>query len=145
MDRLKQEELKQLQDAQHWDLRREFSKINYHIHTKAIETHIIPRHNLPLKNQGIVYASEADLLNKVVFDMTASDWRLQNPEKKGNIRDHANPIQLTILANLESHNAELIRQGLSQEDRFDLLDAINTRQLEILYDEQVKALAKKKK
>ena len=145
LDRLKHEELKQLQDAQHWDLRREFSKINYHIHTKAIETHIIPRHNLPLKNQGIVYASEADLLNKVVFDMTASDWRLQNPEKKGNIRDHANPIQLTILANLESHNAELIRQGLSQEDRFDLLDAINTRQLEILYDEQVKALAKKKK
>ena len=145
LDRLKQEELQQLKESQQWDLRREFSKINYHIHSKAIETHIIPKHNLPVKSQGIVYASEADLLNKVVFDMTASEWRAQNPEKKGNIRDQATNIQLTVLANLESHNAELIRQGMNQKDRFDLLDTICTEQLAILYNKQLKTLSKKKK
>ena len=145
LDRLKQEELQQLKESQQWDLRREFSKINYHIHSKAIETHIIPKHNLPVKSQAIVYASEADLLNKVVFDMTASEWRAQNPEKKGNIRDQSTNIQLTDLANLESHNAELIRQGMNQKDRFDLLDTICTEQLAILYDKQLKTLSKKKK
>jgi KilA-N domain len=145
LDRLKQEELLALKESQQWDMRREFSKINYHIHTKAIETHIIPRHNLPAKNQGIVYASEADLLNKVVFDMTSAEWKAQNPDKKGNIRDAASNIQLTILANLESHNAELIRQGLSQEDRIEALEKINAEQLEVLYEKQLKEVFKKKK
>lgn len=145
MDRLKQEELQRLKESEHWDLRREFSKINYHIHTKAIETHIIPKHNLPVKSQGIIYASEADLLNKVVFDMTAGEWKEQNPDKKGNIRDHASNIQLTVLANLESHNAELIRQGLSQEERLEALEKINAEQLQILYTQQLKEVFKKKK
>jgi KilA-N domain len=145
LDRLKQEELLALKESQQWDMRREFSKINYHIHTKAIETHIIPRHNLPAKNQGIVYASEADLLNKVIFDMTSAEWKAQNPDKKGNIRDAASNIQLTILANLESHNAELIRQGLSQEDRIEALEKINAEQLEVLYEKQLKEVFKKKK
>ncbi len=145
LDRLKQEELLALKESQQWDMRREFSKINYHIHTKAIETHIIPRHNLPAKNQGIVYASEADLLNKVIFDMTSAEWKAQNPDKKGNIRDAASNIQLTILANLESHNAELIRQGLSQEDRIEALEKISAEQLEVLYEKQLKEVFKKKK
>lgn len=145
LDRLKQEELMQLKESEHWDLRREFSKINYHIHTKAIQNYIIPKHNLPVKNQGILYASEADLLNKVVFDKTASEWKAQNPEQKGNIRDHASNIQLTILANLESHNAELIRQGLSQEDRLEILEKINTEQLEVLYEKRLSEVFKKKK
>ena len=145
LDRLKQEELKQLKESEQWDMRREFSKINYHIHTKAIEMHIIPKHNLPTKNQGIIYASEADLLNKVIFDMTAAEWKAQNHEKKGNIRDNASNIQLTILANLESHNAELIRHGLSQEERIDVLEKINAEQLAILYEKQLKELFKKKK
>ena len=145
LDKLSKEAEKQLKESQQWDMRREFSKINYHIHTKAIETHIIPRHNLPAKNQGIVYASEADLLNKVIFDMTSAEWKAQNPDKKGNIRDAASNIQLTILANLESHNAELIRQGLSQEDRIEALEKINAEQLEVLYEKQLKEVFKKKK
>lgn len=145
LDRLKQEELKQLKENQEWDIRREFSKINYHIHSKAIETHIVPKHNLPTKNQGIIYASEADLLNKVLFDMTASEWKDQNPDAKGNIRDNASNIQLTILANLESHNAELIRQGMNQEERFDILDKISQEQLGILYQKEQKEMFKKKK
>lgn len=81
LDRLKTEEIRQLKEGERWDLRREFSKINYHIHAKAIQTHIIPNHNLPAKNQGIIYASEADLLNKILFDMTASDWKFKTPIK----------------------------------------------------------------
>ena len=77
--------LKQLKESSQWDMRREFSKINYHIHTKAIETHIIPKHNLPVKNQGIIYASEADLLNVALFGLTASQWRKANPKAKGNV------------------------------------------------------------
>jgi hypothetical protein len=145
LDRLKMEEIQKLKEGERWDLRREFSKINYHIHTKAIETHIIPKHNLPAKSQGIIYASEADLLNKVVFDMTASEWRDQNPDKKGNIRDNASDIQLTILANIESHNSELIKQGMSQEERFEILEKICSEQLEILYAEQQKEMFKKLK
>ena len=136
LDRLKQEEVQRIKEGERWDLRREFSKINYHIHTKAIETHIIPRHNLPAKNQGIIYASEADLLNKVVFDITAAEWKAQNPDKKGNLRDHASDIQLTVLANLESYNAELIRQRLSQEERLEQLEKISAEQLEVLYQKQ---------
>lgn len=142
LDRLKQEEVKRLKQGEKWDLRREFSKINYHIHTKAIETHIIPRHNLPTKNQGILYASEADLLNKVIFDMTASEWKIQNPEAKGNIRDTATDVQLTVLANLESHNSELIKQGLDQAERFEILEKIASEQLTILYERQQQAVFK---
>jgi hypothetical protein len=145
LDRLKQAELTLLKENQAWDLRREFSKINYHIHTKAIQTHIIPKHNLPLKSQGIVYASEADLLNKVIFDMTAAEWRVQNPDKKGNIRDSASDIQLTILANLESHNAELMRQGMNQADRLEALEKINTEQLSVLYEKRLNEVFKNKK
>ena len=145
LDRLKQAELMLLKKNQAWDLRREFSKINYHIHTKAIQTHIIPKHNLPLKSQGIVYASEADMLNKVIFDMTAAEWRVQNPDKKGNIRDSASDIQLTILANLESHNAELMRQGLSQADRLEALEKVNTEQLSVLYEKRLNEVFKNKK
>ena len=145
LDRLKQEEVKQLKESQNWDMRREFSKINYHIHSKAIQTHLLPKHNLPAKNQGIVFASEADLLNKVIFDITAAEWKLQNPEAKGNIRDGASNIQLAVLANLESHNAELIRQGLSQEERLDILEKISHEQLETLYQKEQKELFKRKK
>jgi KilA-N domain len=145
LDRLKQEEVQRIKEGERWDLRREFSKINYHIHTKAIETHIIPRHNLPVKNQGIIYASEADLLNKVVFDITAAEWKAQNPDKKGNLRDHASDIQLTVLANLESYNAELIRQGLSQEERLEQLEKISVEQLEVLYQKQQNELFRRLK
>lgn len=145
LDRLKQEEVQRIKEGERWDLRREFSKINYHIHTKAIETHILPRHNLPAKNQGIIYASEADLLNKVVFDITASEWKAQNPDKKGNLRYHASDIQLTVLANLESYNAELIRQGLSQEERLEQLEKISAEQLDVLYQKQQNELFRRLK
>jgi KilA-N domain len=143
LDRLKSEESKKIGLA--WDVRRELSKINYYIQTDAIQKNIIPNFNLPLKNQGIIYASEADLLNKVVFDMTAAEWRNQNTEKSGNIRDHASDIQLTILSNLESHNAELIKQGLSQEERIETLERIAQEQLEVLFEKQQREVFKRLK
>jgi hypothetical protein len=131
-----------LNGNQTWNAIREASKRNYLLHATAIQKHILPKHNLPARNQGIVYASEADLLNKVIFDMTAADWRLQNPEAKGNLRDTASDVQLTVLANLESHNSELIKQGLDQAERFEILEKIAAEQLSILYERQQQAVFK---
>ncbi|NJN34066.1 MAG: KilA-N domain-containing protein [Saprospiraceae bacterium] len=139
------EEFDKFKTSQNWDLRRELSKVNYYLQTDAIQKHILPKFNLPLKSQGVVYASEADLLNKVVFDMTASEWRDQMPEKKGNLRDEASDIQLTILSNLESHNAELIKQGLPQDERFDILEKIYLEQLTVLMAKQQKEMFKRLK
>ncbi len=141
LDRLKTEENSRLGTA--WDVRRELSKINYHLHTNAIQQHIVPKYALPEKQHGILYASEADLLNKVIFDMTSAEWKAQNPDKKGNMRDNASDIQLTVLANLESHNAELIKKGIPQEERFTILEKICFEQLEILVQKQQQEVFKK--
>ena len=143
LDRLKTEESQRLGQA--WDVRRELSKINYHIQTDAIQKHITSHYALPAKHHGIFYASEADLLNKVLFDMTAAEWRLQNPEAQGNIRDTASDMQLVVLANLESHNAELIKHSLSQEDRLGILEKICLDQFEVLMKQQQNELFKKLK
>ena len=143
LDRLKTEESQRLGQA--WDVRRELSKINYHIQTDAIQKHIAPQYALPAKHQSIIYASEADLLNKVLFDMTAAEWRLQNPDAEGNIRDAASDMQLVVLANLESHNAELIKQGISQAERFDVLEKICLEQIDVLMKRQQTELFKKLK
>lgn len=143
LDRLKTEENQRLGLA--WDVRRELSKVNYHLHTHAIQQHILPKYALPAKLQGILYASEADLLNKIIFDMTATEWREQNPTKSGSLRDVASDIQLTVLTNLESHNAELIKQGLPQDERFEILERICSEQTEILIQKQQKEMFKQLK
>jgi hypothetical protein len=98
--RLKENE----QAALDWTAKRELAKINYRIHTDAIkENLIIPM--LTQKQISFVYANEADLLNVALFGKTAAEWREQNEDKKGNIRDYASIEQLLVLANLESHNA----------------------------------------
>ena len=134
LDRLKTEESLKLGQA--WDVRRELSKVNYYIQTDAIQKHIAPQYALPTKHQFMIYASEADLLNKVVFDITASEWRIQNPEAKGNIRDAASDMQLVVLTNLESHNSELIKKGIPQGERFEILEKICLEQLEVLLKRQ---------
>ena len=99
-----------------WNLTRSLSKINYRIHTDAIAEKIIPQ-ALTKQQAGLVYASEADVLNVALFGMTAKQWRDQNNTKQGNMRDHASVEQLIILSNLESINAELIRQSIPQSER----------------------------
>ena len=114
-----------------WNLNRELTKINYHIHTDAIKEHLIPE-NISAKARSFIYADEADVLNVALFGMTAKMWREQNPESKGNIRDHASLHQLIVLVNLESMNAELIKSGLSQAERAIRLNQMAINQLQVL-------------
>ena len=129
--RLKEEENKRL--ALGWDAKRTLTKINYKIHTDAIKTHIVPT-LITKKQLDIVYASEADVLNMALFSITAKQWRDKNLNKKGNIRDYADVRQLVCLANLESLNAEFIRQGLSQSKRLQKLNQIAIVQMRSLVE-----------
>jgi len=112
--RLKEDESNRI--SLEWNLQRTLSKINYRIHTDAIKEEIIPK-KLTKSQIAITYASEADLLNVALFGMTAGEWRVKNPDKSGNMRDHATLEQLVVLSNMESINALLIRQGLPQGER----------------------------
>lgn len=105
-----------------WNLNRTLAKINYRIHTDAIKDMLIPPDVTPYR-QSMTYASEADVLNVALFGITAKEWRQANPEAKGNIRDEASLQQLIVLANMESINAELIRQGVPQAERLLRLNA----------------------
>ena len=118
--RLKSDENSRL--ALGWNLNRTLAKINYRIHTDAIKDMLIPPDVTP-QRQRITYASEADVLNVALFGMTAKEWRQANPDAQGNIRDEASLQQLIVLANMESINAELIRQGVSQGERLLRLNA----------------------
>ena len=114
-----------------WNLNRELTKINYHIHTNAIKVHLIPE-NISAKASSFIYASEADVLNVALFGMTAKMWREQNPELDGNIRDYATMQQLIVLVNLESMNSELIKLGLPREERAVRLNRMAIQQLNTL-------------
>ena len=116
----------------HWDIRRMLTKVNYHIHSDAVRQNLVPLINWHTKNEGIYFASEADVLNMAVFGMTAGEWRLSNPEAQGNLRDNATHEQLIILANLEAINAELIRDGRRQDERIIKLNEIAVYQMQIL-------------
>jgi hypothetical protein len=125
--RLKEEEQKQLG----WSTKRLLTKINYRIHTDAIKENLIPDY---LTSQQItsIYASEADVLNMALFGKTAKQWRDENPDKEGNIRDYANVTQLVCLANLENLNALFINEHISQAERLQKLNQIAIQQMKIL-------------
>jgi KilA-N domain len=120
------------QVALQWDVRRLISKTNYHIHTDAVRNNLIPLMNKNTRKEGFYYASEADVLNLAVFGVTAAQWKIASPQLNGNLRDHASHEQLIIIANLEAINAELIRDGLGQEERAIKLNEIAIYQMEIL-------------
>jgi len=124
--RLKYEESSRL--SLKWNLNREVSKLNYKVQTDAIKDSLIPA-SLTSKQIRCTYASEADLLNTVLFGKTAKEWRLDNPEAEGNIRDHATLHQLLVLSNMESYNAVLIKQNKSQEERMNLLHELAVQQM----------------
>ncbi len=117
-----------------WDVKRLLSKNNYYIHTDAIKNVIIPKFNIDQMKQGLVYATEADILNMALFGCTAKQWQEANPElaKKMNIRDTASINQLMILTNLESLNAEMIKQNIPRTDRLAALHRVAEEQLVIL-------------
>lgn len=136
--RLKQNEFKS--NKIEWETSRILSKVNYRIHTDAIKMNLIPQ-NLSKSKHAFVYASEADLLNLALFGITAKTWRDQNQSSEGNIRDKATLEQLIVLTNLESLNAELIKENISPEERLIKLNKIAIEQLNILLkSESVKKL-----
>ena len=130
--RLKDEENDRLKLE--WDAKRFLSKNNYLIHTDAIKNYVLPRSNHSKSTEWPVYADEADLLNVALFGCTAKEWRDANPvlAAKQNIRDFASIAQLTVLSNLETHNAEMIKQGIDKAERFDRLKQIAEYQLRVL-------------
>ena len=130
-ERLKTEEQKLLG----WSVKRELTKLNYRIHTDAIKENLIPA-ELTAKQTAIVYASEADVLNMALFGMTAKEWSAANPDLKGNMRDYADIAQLICLANLESLNAVLIEEKLSQPQRLERLNQVAIKQMRILTEEK---------
>ncbi|MDO4772874.1 MAG: KilA-N domain-containing protein [Bacillota bacterium] len=98
-----------------WNLHREISKINYRIHTDAIKAYLLA--DLTSEQLSYAYASEADMLNVALFNKRAKQWREENPDLKGNIRDYASLNELLVLANMESYNAILIEKGVGQKER----------------------------
>jgi len=131
--RLKQDELgRQNLD---WDLKRLLSKVNYRIHTDSIKDSIIPQLQTPKEKEWLIYAEEADLLNIAVFGMTAKQWKEANAEmvlQGFNIRDVADLHQLTVLSNLESYNAILIKQGIPKQQRLIELHKTAVSQMQTL-------------
>jgi hypothetical protein len=128
--------LQNIESNQHnleWNVRRTLSKTNYQLHTDAIKEHVVPVSKKWRKE--LEYAEEADLLNTAIFGCTAKEWQKANPERhkaKENLRDSASINELVVLSNAESLNAEMIRDGLAKEKRFNKLQQIAKRQLEAL-------------
>lgn len=117
-----------------WDVKRLLSKTNYTLHTDAIKS-MIPKYGLSKLKQKLIYATEADMLNLIVFGCTAEDWREANQTlaRKGlNIRDTASINQLVVLSNIESMNSELIKQGVVRNERMVCLHRIAKEQLSVL-------------
>jgi hypothetical protein len=135
--RLKVEEQKQLA----WSAKRELSKINYRIHTDAIKANLIPT-EVTREQAAMKYADEADVLNIAMFGMTARQWREQNPDKKGNIRDYASINELICLSNMENLNAVFINDGMAQSERLIKLNQIAIQQMKILEDTSGRNLLK---
>ena len=127
--RLKADENNRL--SLNWNLMREIAKLNYQIHADAIKDNLIPP-ELTLEQISYKYANEADLLNVVLFGKTAKQWRNENPDKEGNIRDDADLKQLLVLANMESYNAILISQEKSMSERIVLLREVAVKQMKTL-------------
>jgi hypothetical protein len=127
--RLKEDENNRLKLE--WNLQRTLAKVNYHIHTDAIKENLIPK-EITKQQTSFVYANEADLLNVALFGITAKEWRESNPEQRGIIRDYATLEQLVVLSNMESINALLIRQRLTQEERLIELNKVAIAQMKSL-------------
>jgi hypothetical protein len=127
--RLKNEESNRLKLE--WNFQRTLAKVNYRIHTDAIKENLIPE-ELTKAQIMFIYASEADLLNMALFGKTAAQWRSENPDAEGNIRDMATIEQLVVLSNLESINALLIQQEILASERLMQLNRVAITQMKSL-------------
>ena len=142
-------EYQRLKDAENdrlkleWSAKRFLSKNNYLIHTDAVKNYVLPQSNYTKNTEWLAYADEADLLNVALFGCTAKAGREANPTlaKNSNIRDYASIAELTVLSNLETHNAELIKSRMEKKERFEALRQIAQYQLRVLAEaEKIKEL-----
>jgi hypothetical protein len=124
-----------------WNAKRELAKVNYHIHTDAIKQNLIPK-QLSKKQTSIIYANEADVLNVALFGKTAAQWKEENFELKGNMRDYATINELICLSNLESINALLIEENIPQNKRLQKLNQIAIHQMSVLEKSRNRELLK---
>lgn len=122
------------QEQVKWSVRRSLSKTNYIIHTNSIKENIVPK--LTEKQKLFIYASEADVINVALFGITAKEWKEQNPDLKGNIRDYTDILHLVVLSNLEVLNANMIDSGISQKQRLEKLNQTARKELEILINDK---------
>ena len=136
--RLKEDENSKLSLT--WNLHREISKINYKIHTDAIKEYLLK--DLTDEQLSFKYASEADMLNVTLFDKRAKQWREENPDLKGNMRDYASLNELLVLANMESYNAILIKKGLEKKER--MIELRNLAKTQLISLEKLNQLDIKK-
>lgn len=118
------------QNEVEWSVRRMLTKTNYKIHTDSIKENIVP--NLTEKQKQYIYSDEADVINVALFGITAKEWRDNNHNLKGNIRDYADVLHLVVLSNLEVLNANMIDNNIIQSERLVKLNAIAKKELEIL-------------
>lgn len=130
--RLKQNEAARL--GQSWNIQRLLTKANFHIQSAAIRENMVPLMQQNTKAETFYHASESDMLNMIVWGMTAKDWQRAYPDKKGNLRDHANKLELVILNNLQAINAVLIEDGMDKKGRANKLLKIATTQMEVLLE-----------
>lgn len=127
-----------------WDEKRALSKINYHIHTDAVQKYLITD-ELTATEKGYTFADEADMLNVALFGKKSWEWRNEHPvevRKGENIRDYASAEELIILVNMESQNAELIKAGLTQNERFEKLREMARTQMQVLLKNRAKETLK---
>lgn len=140
-ERLKIDEAAKLNQV--WNVRRELARANFHIHTEAVRQFLVPIIDWRTKKEAIYQASESDVLNLALFGMTAREWKVANPNLAGNMRDHATPEQLLILANLESLNSKLIAWNCDKDERLRILNETAKEQSSILQGKRSVAELKK--
>lgn len=135
-ERLKKSEA--YQNNVSWNIKRELAKTNYIIHTDAIKENIVP--SLTEKQKQFIYANEADVLNVALFGITAKEWREQNLDLEGNIRDYASILQLVVLINLENLNSNMIENNISQKERLVKLNEIARKQLALFNTKSIEKI-----
>lgn len=118
------------QEKIEWSVRRSLSKTNYRIHTDSIKENLVP--NLTEKQKQFIYADEADVINVALFGQTAKEWKDNNPNLEGNIRDYTDILHLVVLSNLEVLNANMIDNNINQSERLEKLNATARKELSIL-------------
>ena len=116
-----------------WSVRRMLSKTNYRLHTESIKSNLVPILSEDQKHH--IYANEADVINVALFGMTAKQWRINNPDLKGNIRDNTDILHLVVISNLEILNANMIDNNVPQKERIERLNIIAKKELDILVND----------